>query len=64
MIATKSTMPMTVVATLVVALELLCPGCGPEATDVDKAANYTPDALAQELILRYRAPQARYQGRE
>ena len=30
-------------------------GCGSEPTEIDKLANYTPETLAQELILRYRA---------
>jgi hypothetical protein len=44
-----------------VALPLWGVGCGSEPADYDKAATYTPEALAQELILRYRAldPNAR-----
>ncbi len=38
-------------------LTLLSPilgtGCGPGAPDVDKAAPYTPDSLAQEFALRF-----------
>jgi hypothetical protein len=33
----------------------LSPGCGPEAPEVDKAAQYTPESLAQELAFRYQA---------
>ena len=30
-------------------------GCGPAASEVDSAARYTPESLAQELAFRYRA---------
>jgi hypothetical protein len=46
---------LTAAASLVVAFAALGPGCGPETPVYDKAANYTPEALAEELILRYRA---------
>ena len=34
---------------------MLGAGCGSEPAEFDKAANYTPESLAQELVLRYRA---------
>jgi hypothetical protein len=42
-------------------LPVLTPGCGPAAPEVDPAAQYTPESLAQELVFRYRAlqPEAR-----
>ena len=46
---------LTVAAAVVLTLPILGAGCGSEQLDVDKAATYTPDSLAQELILRYRA---------
>src|SRR5436305_2682964 len=47
-------------------LPLVTPGCGPAAVDVDKAAQYTPESLAQELAFRYRAlkPEARKSTRK
>jgi hypothetical protein len=46
---------LSVAAAVVLTLPFLGVGCGSEQVEVDKAANYTPDSLAQELILRYRA---------
>jgi hypothetical protein len=46
---------LTVAAAVVLTLPILGAGCGSEQVEVDKAATYTPDSLAQELILRYRA---------
>jgi hypothetical protein len=47
-------------------LPALAPGCGPAALDVDKAAHYTPESLAQELAFRYGAlkPEARKSTRK
>jgi hypothetical protein len=40
---------------LALGLTVLGPGCGAGTPDVDKAAQYTPESLAQELAFRYRA---------
>lgn len=53
--AIRSAIIVTAATTAVVALAVLVPGCGSEPAEFDKAANYSPDSLAQELILRYRA---------
>ena len=47
---------MIFVVAMAVALVLpvFMPGCGSGPSEYDKAAHYTPDALAQELILRFR----------
>jgi hypothetical protein len=45
----------TGIAALVFALPVLGTGCGSDSAEFDKAANYTPESLAQELVLRYRA---------
>ena len=42
-------------AACALALPLFGMGCGSETAEYDKTANYTPEALAQELIFRYRA---------
>jgi hypothetical protein len=55
MFRSRSTMIIAVAAAVVFTLPVLGAGCGSGPTDFDKAANYTPEALAQELILRYRA---------
>jgi hypothetical protein len=49
-----------------VVLSALAPGCGPAVLDVDKAAQYTPESLAQELAFRYGAlkPEARKSTRK
>jgi hypothetical protein len=39
---------------LALALSPLGPGCGPAVSDVDKAALYTPESLANELAFRFR----------
>ena len=55
MVPRRSAIMLTVAATVVITLPILGAGCGSEQVEVDKAATYTPDSLAQELILRYRA---------
>ena len=55
MVPGRSTVLLAVAAAVVLALPILGAGCGSEQVEVDKAATYTPDSLAQELILRYRA---------
>jgi hypothetical protein len=40
---------------LVLLLPALGSGCGPATHEVDQAALYTPESLAQELAFRYRA---------
>jgi hypothetical protein len=42
-------------AATVIALAALVPGCGSSSVEVDKAAAYTPESLAAELALRFRA---------
>ncbi len=36
-------------------LPALAPGCGPAVVEYDKAARYTPESLAQELVIRFQA---------
>ena len=55
MVPRRSAIMLTVAAAVVLTLPILGAGCGSEQVEVDKAATYTPDSLAQELILRYRA---------
>lgn len=64
-------MPRFATATLVagsmaltLALAALAPGCSPATLDVDKAALYTPESLAQELVVRFHAlnPSAKTQS--
>ncbi len=38
-----------------IALAILVPGCGSSAPEVDKSVEYTPESLAAELALRFRA---------
>jgi hypothetical protein len=38
-----------------VMLSVAAPGCGPAASEADKAAEYTAESLAQELAFRYRS---------
>jgi hypothetical protein len=49
--------PMAVVAAAatVIGLAALVPGCGSSSVEVDKSAQYTPESLAAELALRFRA---------
>jgi hypothetical protein len=51
----RSAVMLTVAAVIVFILPMLVAGCGSPPAEFDSAANYTPDSLAQELILRYRA---------
>ena len=46
---------LSVAAVVLVLAPILAPGCGSEPTEFDTIANYTPDVLAQELVLRYQA---------
>jgi hypothetical protein len=55
MIVGRSAIMFTTAAVVVLALPVLGAGCGSEPAEFDQAANYTPKALAEELILRYRA---------
>jgi hypothetical protein len=55
MVPGRSAIVLTVAAVVAFTLPILGAGCGSESVEVDKAANYTPETLAQELILRYRA---------
>ena len=50
----RSTIVLTVAAAVVFALPVLVGGCGSVPDEFDNAANYTPETLANELILRYR----------
>lgn len=65
MVPGRSAIVLTVAAVVAFTLPILGAGCGSEPVEVDKAANYTPETLAQELILRYRAlkPNAKTPGR-
>jgi hypothetical protein len=55
MLPGRSAILFTGAAALALALPVLGSGCGSEPAEFDKAASYTPEALAQELIFRYRA---------
>ena len=61
----RSSVMLTRATALFVALTVFGSGCGEETPEYDKAAKYTPEALAQELILRYRElnPSARVSSR-
>jgi hypothetical protein len=50
----RSAIMLLATATLVLILPILGPGCGADVPEYDKAADYTPESLAQELIIRYR----------
>jgi hypothetical protein len=65
MVPGRSASMLTVAAVVAFTLPIFGAGCGSEPFEVDKAANYTPETLAQELILRYRAlkPNAKTPGR-
>jgi hypothetical protein len=49
------------IVALALVLPVTSPGCGSDAPEVDKAAMYSPESLAQELAFRYRdlKPEAR-----
>ncbi len=51
----RSIVTLTTIAAVTVVLPFFVIGCGSEPAEFDKTANYTPEALAQELALRYRA---------
>ncbi len=51
----RSAIVLTAEVALVLILASAGPGCGGDPPEYDKAANYTPESLAQELIIRYRA---------
>jgi hypothetical protein len=55
MLPGRSAITLTMAAAVVVTLPVLGAGCGRGPDEYDPAANYTPEAVAQELILRYRA---------
>ncbi len=67
MSANRVTIPIVVAVSMVLALVLPAsiPGCGPASLDVDKAALYTPESLASELIFRFHslAPDAKTSSR-
>jgi hypothetical protein len=54
MFSRRGAIMLTVAAAVVGTLSLIGAGCGSGTSEYDKAANYTPEAVAQELILRYR----------
>jgi hypothetical protein len=66
--ATRVTIPMVVAisAALTLVLPAIVPGCGPASPEVDKAALYTPESLASELVFRFRAlnPDAKTSSRK
>ena len=51
---------------LALSISILSPGCGPATPEVDKAAEYSPESLAQELVFRYRSlnPESRKSTRK
>ena len=51
----RSAIELTAPAAMVLILAIVGPGCGGDTPEYDKAATYTPESLAQELIIRYRA---------
>jgi hypothetical protein len=51
----RSAIMLTMAAAVLVTLPVLGAGCGSGPDEFDKAANYTPEAVAQELMIRYRA---------
>jgi hypothetical protein len=55
--ATRVSVPMLVAAStlLMVVVPAIVPGCGAGDLGVDKAALYTPESLASELAIRFRA---------
>ena len=56
MVFFRSRIRMTTAAVvLALGLLVLGAGCGARIPDVDKAAQYTPESLAQEVAFRYRA---------
>jgi hypothetical protein len=55
MIVGRSAIMFTTAAAVVLALPVLGAGCGSSPAEFDQTANYTPKALAEELIVRYRA---------
>jgi hypothetical protein len=55
MISVRSVIMLTSAASVVLALSLSSAGCGSQPAEFDNAANYTPESLAQELVVRYRA---------
>jgi hypothetical protein len=61
MVSGRTAVMLTAAAAVVLVLPILSAGCGSGTVEIDQAANYSPESLAQELILRYRAlkPDAR-----
>jgi hypothetical protein len=55
MIVGRSAIMFTTAAAMILALPVLGAGCGSTPAEYDVAAAYTPGALAEELIVRYRA---------
>jgi hypothetical protein len=55
MIVGRSAIMFTTAAAMILALPVLGAGCGSTPAEYDVAATYTPGALAEELIVRYRA---------
>jgi hypothetical protein len=51
----RSRVPRKAAAVLAFVIPIAGLSCGPGAPEVDKAALYTPESLAQELAFRYRA---------
>ncbi len=55
MFASRGILAFVVGAGVAVTLPILGAGCNSGTVEVDKSASYTPDALADELVLRFRA---------
>jgi hypothetical protein len=56
MLPGRRTITLILTAALVVlSVPVLGTGCGADPDEFDTAANYTPEALSQELVLRYRS---------
>ena len=55
MFAYRGGLALVVAAVVAVTLPMVGTGCNSGTVEVDRAANYTPDSLADELIFRYRA---------
>jgi hypothetical protein len=51
----RASVALICAAAFVIGLPMMLPGCGSSSVEVDKLAQYTPESLAGELSLRFRA---------